>query len=154
LYTGEGVGYANGSMLLYESGTTNFDHNQNYGQLFTEGAKVFIASMIYLLIGSTGNSAPASFTVMSTSWPPPTHTVTSCDLPNCFNGLQALLGGIVLVAVLIWVAFRRRRKATVYCEQCGKQNPTANDFCVKCGSPLADTTHVSRLPKQRKQRSE
>jgi hypothetical protein len=95
------------------------------------------------VIGSKGDSASPTFTVTPT-------VTTSCDLPSCFNWIQALFGGIVLLAaVLIVIGLLRRRKPTptqttktkvttgmVSCGKCGTQNPTANDFCRQCGADL------------------
>jgi hypothetical protein len=61
-----------------------------------------------------------------------------------------VLGGIILLAaVIIAAALRGRRKpistqptkadlgtGMVYCGKCGTQNPTANQFCLKCGTKL------------------
>ena len=78
-------------------------------------------------------------------------TQTSSTLMSMIQQYQLLiLGGVVLLAaVIIAVALRGRRKPTptqptrsgstpgmIYCEQCGTQNPTANDFCLNCGTKL------------------
>ncbi len=78
-------------------------------------------------------------------------TQTSSTLMNIIQQNQILILGaaILLAAVIIAVTLRGRRKPTptqptktgttpaiVYCEQCGTQNPTTNDFCVKCGTKL------------------
>ena len=78
-------------------------------------------------------------------------TQTSSTLMGIIEQYQLLiLGGVVLLAaVMIAVALRGRREPTptqstrtgstpgmIYCEQCGTQNPTANDFCLNCGTKL------------------
>ncbi|MGA2790301.1 MAG: zinc ribbon domain-containing protein [Candidatus Bathyarchaeia archaeon] len=77
-------------------------------------------------------------------------TQPSSDLMSMIQQNQLLiLGGIILLAVLIAVALRSRRKPTstqptgkgattgfVYCGKCGTQNPTANKFCKECGTDL------------------
>ncbi|HKM77976.1 MAG TPA: zinc-ribbon domain-containing protein [Candidatus Bathyarchaeia archaeon] len=75
-------------------------------------------------------------------------TQTSSDLMSMIQQNQLLiLGGIVLIVVLaVAVALMSRRKPTqptsgatsgmIYCRSCGTQNPTANEFCGKCGTKL------------------
>ncbi len=77
-------------------------------------------------------------------------TQTSSDLMSMIQQNQPLiLGGIVLIVVLaVAVALMSRRKPTqtqptsgatpgmIYCRSCGTQNPTANEFCIKCGTKL------------------
>jgi len=87
----------------------------------------------------------ASSSVMQTS-----STQTSSGLMSMIQQNQILvLGGIVLLAaVIIAVALRGRKTTqpaqvtpaatleTIYCRKCGTPNPTANEFCTKCGNKL------------------
>ena len=92
----------------------------------------------------TVNAAPTTQTSTSP-------TQTSSDLVSMIQQNQPLiLGGIALVIVLaVAVALISRRKPTqptqatpattpgmIYCRKCGTQNPTANQFCLKCGTKL------------------
>ena len=61
------------------------------------------------------------------------------------NGILLLAGVLILVLIVALVALSRRRKTSptpsaaagmVYCSQCGTQNPTANEFCGKCGNKI------------------
>jgi len=93
----------------------------------------------------------ANLTVIPSSTP----TSQSIPGPSDFTGTLAqstnLLIGVmvvVLIAVLAAVMSRRGKPCgratatggpkteTIYCSQCGTQNPTANAFCGKCGAKL------------------
>lgn len=64
------------------------------------------------------------------------------------NGLL-IVGGIAVILVLAALALRARRKPgaprtetqarkadTIYCWNCGSQNPATNEFCGKCGTKM------------------
>jgi ribosomal protein L40E len=81
-------------------------------------------------------------------------STTSTTVPQTTGQVDwppLLVAIVLLAAVLVWVALRRRREPTptstqptkadrttgmVYCGKCGTQNPAANDFCRKCGTKL------------------
>jgi hypothetical protein len=90
-------------------------------------------------------------TTIQTSQTLSSSTLTSSTLMSIIEQNQLLILGaaVLLAAVIIAVALRGRRKPTptqptrtgttpgmIYCEQCGTQNSTANDFCLNCGTKL------------------
>ncbi len=133
------------------SGTPNFASTLTV----TLPGDVPTGSYTLTVTGSGGGSSHVANLVLTVNAAMTTQTSTSStqtsnDLMSMIQQNQLLiLASVVLLAVLIAVALRGRRKPTptepsrtgvatgmVYCGKCGTQNPTANEFCVKCGTKL------------------
>jgi hypothetical protein len=96
----------------------------------------------------TVNAAVVTQTSASSTETAASSTQTSSDLMSLIQQNQLLILVVLLAAVIIAVALRRRRNPTqtqptsgatpgmIYCQSCGTQNATTNEFCGKCGVKL------------------
>jgi ribosomal protein L40E len=95
-----------------------------------------------------------------TTLPPPTQTTTTVQPPGPgFPDLTWIIIGILAVLIVIFAALALRRRqpayqptppaqptpataaekpkpSSVYCVNCGTENPSTNEFCGKCGEKL------------------
>jgi hypothetical protein len=88
----------------------------------------------------------------------PTQTISILPLPSTvtvaaspdYSGLYALIIlAVIVVGVIGFLAYYRPRHAKsgtggpakVFCAECGKENPSTNQYCGKCGKPLVAKAH-------------
>jgi len=133
------------------SGTPNFASTLTV----TLPGDVATGSFTITVTGNGGGSSHVANLVLTVNAASTTQTSssssqTSNDLMSMIQQNQLLiLGGIVLIIALVVAgALISRRKPSqtqptsgatpgmIYCRSCGTQNPTANEFCGKCGTKL------------------
>jgi hypothetical protein len=113
----------------------------------TGGGLSHVANVI-LVIGP----APQSQTTSQVTQPSNTQASNQPGVGDIMSLLQSnmlLLGAVIVILLLaaIVAALARRKSnkpatgqtsktGAVFCKQCGTSNPTANEFCGKCGAKL------------------
>ena len=148
-------------VLSVPSGTPNFSSTLTV----TSQRYVPTGSFTLTITGTGGELTRIANVVLivnpaKTTLPPPTQTTTTVQpLGPGFPDLTWIIIGILAVLIVIFaaLALRRRQPATqptppaqptpptaaeepkpssLYCVNCGTENPSTNEFCGKCGQKL------------------
>jgi hypothetical protein len=57
-------------------------------------------------------------------------------LPIYFSAALCVVGGLLLIASIIQILIRRKKKIKKYCSKCGQKTKKGDEFCSKCGEKI------------------
>jgi ribosomal protein L40E len=164
--TVSGLPSGSNGVLSVPSGTPNFFSTLTV----TLPGNVPTGSFTLTITGTGGDLTKIANAVLNvnptkTTLPPPTQTTTTVQPPGpSFPDLTWIIVGILAVLIVIFAALALRRRqpayqptppaqptpptaaektkpsSSLYCVNCGTENPSTNEFCGKCGQKLLRST--------------